>query len=399
MACAYVNSSSVYTGAMGDIVLNSITSGNMIFCIITGAQGTAAVITKAGSTATMGSWLQIAQYQPTTEVEINIFAAPCTGSGNLTVTVSGTLDDPEFVLLEASGCATSSYQDGSAVGAMVGSSAQITFDTGDIATDTADELHIGVWACERSDETLTPAGSPSWTLRQNQDTHWMQVFTRVVSATGNWSFDGAITSATYFAVAMVAIRGVTGIPLEIYDPNWASCGGSYVVTNYEVYNNQYRNESDWQFAGARYSTSAVDNSQIIVKAHAKAKFAAVRMSATGTGYGIALYDISGDHFQYTIFTKNGAYLNLRAGSWLTANDHTLRIAASGTSTVTLSSWVDGVQQTDVIDADATIAAGNPGFYNDEVQSGIQANSYFADWTDGARGGPSTTPKGLRWVIF
>ena len=89
------------------------------------------------------------------------------------------------------------------------------------------------------------------------------------------------------------------------------------------------------------------------------------------GGGAELGSITGGNDTSVAMAKDQAYMGLYLGTWAIARDHTVKVAASGTSTVTLTVYVDTVQMTSLEDgtnqdSSSPLGVGHPGFYNANV---------------------------------
>ncbi len=135
---------------------------------------------------------------------------------------------------------------------------------------------------------------------------------------------------------------------------------------------------------AFYSPSTVDSSQITHKAStptAAAVKACVRMPANNSGYCVGLSTISGANYTTVDVTKNGVYLSgWGSVTYATASDHTVKITASGTTTVTISVWIDGGEMASTLsDSTTPLGAGNSGFQ--VVNNNGSARIMLDDYTD------------------
>ena len=180
--------------------------------------------------------------------------------------------------------------------------------------------------------------------------------------------------------------------LATHDANWGDCGSTYVVANCEIIGNAARGTNAWVTFGGRYTTSSADSSQILESANADPNafvFVCVRASASSLGYYLRFGGPSGGNWTTVNFWKEGTgYIAVGSsgGPWSQATAHTLRLTASGTSTVRLTAYVDDVDCGYYDDASSPLGSGNPGFAG--YANGNHANATFDDWTDGTSGGAS-----------
>ena len=188
--------------------------------------------------------------------------------------------------------------------------------------------------------------------------------------------------------------GADDTALETHDSNWTSINATYPVSNLEIISNTVRHEAIWQLSGAYYNGSSVDSSQIVFKAGtngSQSRNVSVRAGSDQRGYSASLTTISSGNYTYFNISKNGAWLATleTSGAWSVTADHTVKITASGSSTVTIEGFVDGSSEGTTSDSSSPIGAGHPGFWTGEL--GTIAEGVYDDWTDGAAGGASSTP--------
>lgn len=146
--------------------------------------------------------------------------------------------------------------------------------------------------------------------------------------------------------------------------SWASAQS--LLTNLTIASNLVTTTSDWNAGGGRYSSITNDVSQAVMKGNSPAGLGrgevCVRMSSSENGYCLRLTDKVGSNYTTAAVSKNGVWLcDVGALSYADTVDHTVKITASGTSTVAITGVVDG---TTVIgscsDTSSTITSGNPG---------------------------------------
>ena len=185
--------------------------------------------------------------------------------------------------------------------------------------------------------------------------------------------------------------GADDTALETHDSNWTSINATYPVSNLEIISNTVRHEATWQLSGAYYNGSSVDSSQIVFKAGTNgspARNVSVRAGSNQRGYSASLGTISSGNYTFFNISKNGAWLATleTSGAWSVTADHTVKITASGSSTVTIEGFVDGSSEGTTSDSSSPIGAGHPGFWTGEL--GTIAEGVYDDWTDGDTGGAS-----------
>ena len=177
-----------------------------------------------------------------------------------------------------------------------------------------------------------------------------------------------------------------GTALETHNPEWTSVGGLYVVTNLEINSNIAEHEAAWQTSGCYYDASSEDDSEIVDKARdAGAKHVACRMDASELGYDCSIGFESGGNWVDCYIGRSGGYLDtleLGGGIWSQASDHTIRVTASGTTTVTIEGFVDDVSQGTIEDSSGSRleGPGHPGFWT--AEAGDVTDTRWDDWTDG-----------------
>jgi hypothetical protein len=180
-----------------------------------------------------------------------------------------------------------------------------------------------------------------------------------------------------------SFTGSDDTDLEVHDSNWTGVDATWVVTGLEIVSNAIQLDFGWANCAAYYDASSSDESQIVFKAagdSATGRAVAVRMGAGTRGYSAILLAVSGGNYTECYVRKNGNWMAAPfTGSWSTSSDHTIKIKASGTTTVTLEVWVDGVSLGTKTDSSSPIASGHPGFY--VAGTGTISHSVMDDWTD------------------
>ena len=136
------------------------------------------------------------------------------------------------------------------------------------------------------------------------------------------------------------------------------------------------------------STSQVDSSQITHKSTILEAVGAagpcVRMPVNSSGYSAVFSSPTGGNWTQVVLAKNEVYLTAYSGlSYSTSSDHTIKISASGTSTVTLEVFIDGSSIGTKQDASSPLDTGYSGFR--VMNNSGTAKIMVDDWTDGAAG--------------
>jgi hypothetical protein len=118
---------------------------------------------------------------------------------------------------------------------------------------------------------------------------------------------------------------------------------------------------------------------------------AVRVSSGIAGYAIAL-SATGDNWTTLNLYKNNTWQqHNNAISYAKANNHTLRIVASGTSSpVTITCYVDGNLELTWQDSSSPYTSGNPGIYI--LGNGGNNYAFGDDWTDNAAAATTGLPR-------
>ena len=177
----------------------------------------------------------------------------------------------------------------------------------------------------------------------------------------------------------------SGTGLEAHDANWGSASATYDVASCEIQSDAAQAEGTWNPFGARYTTSSEDFSQIVFVGNGDftARHVIVRANGTVAGYGLYFSGTSGNNFTSVKWSKDFAWLaNGVDGEWDFDTDHTLRIIASGTSTVTCTGYVDDLE-TPVDtndDSSSPYEPGSPGFIAGNEPSD-PSRTAFDNWTD------------------
>ena len=178
-----------------------------------------------------------------------------------------------------------------------------------------------------------------------------------------------------------------GTALATHNANWVDTGGSNGNVAYcQIQSNTLQATSGFAGCIAMYNTSVSDASSLIVPANSDSSTSKQPCVRAGngagsdrTGYCAQLETISGSNWTDVHGAKNGGFFDDKTVSVLVASDHTLKITASGTSTVTITYYVDGVNVGTSSDSSSPLAASHPGF---KVQdNGTASFTNTGTWTD------------------
>ncbi|MGD0293351.1 MAG: chitobiase/beta-hexosaminidase C-terminal domain-containing protein [Terracidiphilus sp.] len=185
--------------------------------------------------------------------------------------------------------------------------------------------------------------------------------------------------------------GASGTLLPTYNSRWTLAGGTNSI--YTTGNNSA------QVSGSAstvyyYNGSVSDAAQITLAPSSTTigytKLACVRVSAGIPGYCVGFSAVSSGNYTACYVMKNFKYLGAGSCGTVSATaTHSLGLVASGTSTVTLSIYVDGVSKGTVTDSSSpnTVAGSGFGLQGD----GTPADSTVNEWQDYSGGLPAATP--------
>lgn len=203
MAIAHVQSTSDYPATA--ITLNSVTAGNCLILFISSTgEDTPSDETVADDNG--NDWNSL-----TTLYEGNshcwVWYAMNCNAGNTEVTVTDPYADCGLSLHEYSGIATSSAFDDEAGDINSGST---SFSSGNISTDTNDELLFGAWYSEVSD--YAPVSEGTWTERTDEGGHVHLTADKIVSSTGSYAYEGTQTSNVHSGYYIAGFRAAAAAP-------------------------------------------------------------------------------------------------------------------------------------------------------------------------------------------
>jgi hypothetical protein len=176
--------------------------------------------------------------------------------------------------------------------------------------------------------------------------------------------------------------GSAGTALPAYNSHWVLVAGTNSISTTGSNSAQI---SATAFAVYYYTASTSDTSQITAAPSSTTynyeKLACVRVSAGIAGYCVGFSAVSSGNYTACYVMKNFKYLgNGSCGTISATASHTLGLVASGTSPVSLTVYVDGVQKGTVSDSSATpetVAGSGFGLEGD----GTPADSTVNEWQD------------------
>jgi hypothetical protein len=154
-----------------------------------------------------------------------------------------------------------------------------------------------------------------------------------------------------------------------------------------IESNEVRTVGAFAVCAAMYSISSSDASQIIIEPYSDAVVgkrvcvrAGVAAGADKTGYCAVFGSAAAGNWTTVDIIKDGAFVTslfpLVADQ---TTSHTLKITASGTSTVTITGIVDGSTIGTVDDSSTPDGTGKPGFLM--IGNGDAAVTGMGTWTD------------------
>jgi hypothetical protein len=222
-------------------------------------------------------------------------------------------------------------------------------------------------------------------------------------ATAPGYLQSAVGSATYFisppffgcpagsGSCVDNFTGTSGTLLPTYNSKWVLAAGTNAI--YTTGSNSAQ-ISGTTSAAYYYSGSLSDTAQITVAPSSTTinyeKLACVRVSSGIAGYCVGFSAVSSGNYATCYVMKNFKYLGGGGCGTISATaTHTLGLVASGTSTVSLSVYVDGVLKGTVTDSSSpnTIAGSGFGLLGD----GTAADSTVNEWQDYSGGFPAAAP--------
>ncbi len=185
--------------------------------------------------------------------------------------------------------------------------------------------------------------------------------------------------------------GSAGTALPTYNSRWVLAAGTNSISTTGSNSAQVSGTAS---AVYYYSASSSDISQITLAPSSTTigyeKLACVRVSSGNGGYCLGLSAVSSGNYTACYVMKNFRYLGYGNCSAMAATaNHTLALVASGTSTVTLTIYVDGVSKGTVTDSSSpyTVAGSGFGLQGD----GTPSDSAVNEWQDYSGGFPAATP--------
>lgn len=174
--------------------------------------------------------------------------------------------------------------------------------------------------------------------------------------------------------------GGTIAPLSTYNSSWVKVQGT--ADAYTTGDNSIA-ISGSNYAYYSFTPSSADVSQITVAPSTTQSFyarqACVRLTSNGA-YCVGFGSVSNGVYAGCYLAKGGQFIgNAGCGSLSATTSHSLALIATGTNSVALSVYVDGVQTGTVTDSAAPYTTGRPGLAL--LGDGNAANSQILNWQD------------------
>lgn len=185
-----------------------------------------------------------------------------------------------------------------------------------------------------------------------------------------------------------AFTGADDTLLDVYNSNWINMPhATGDVDECIIKSNTIRANAAFGECYAMYNPSSSDSSQLVMKPFADAnvgKGPCVRAGA-GAGSNKSGYcanfigsPAAGNWIRMGI-NKDGSYLDEYSVAISSSSDHTVKIKASGSGTVTLHVYIDAVDLGAKTDSVSPLGAGKPGFHT--TGNGDATVTGIDDWTD------------------
>jgi hypothetical protein len=186
--------------------------------------------------------------------------------------------------------------------------------------------------------------------------------------------------------------GASGTDLATYNPSWSKVSGTGAA--YTTGTNA-TSVGVGLYASYYYLPSQSETSQITVdpstSTDAYSRDACVRMSKGIAGYCVGFSGSSQGFYQSCVLEKAGQYIgNGNCGPVDSSTSHTLAVVASGTSTVTLTVYLDGVYTGSVNDSDQPYTIAGAGF---ALQGGASDANSWHDYLGTKSTVANTSPNG------
>jgi hypothetical protein len=198
---------------------------------------------------------------------------------------------------------------------------------------------------------------------------------------------GMIQGVVGGAVPVVAsgysdsFTGTNNTALATHDANWTIASGT--LSNLIIYGNGLTSKG-WVNTWAYYNASSADISQVTFLANDSldAPQVCVRMGASQNGYCVYFDSASGGNYTRMVVEKNGGSAQYYTGlSYAQNANHTIKITASGTSTVTIHVFVDTADLGALTDSSSPLGAGHPGVALYSGSYDLSTTPQIDDWQD------------------
>lgn len=176
--------------------------------------------------------------------------------------------------------------------------------------------------------------------------------------------------------------GTSGTLLATHDPRWSGSNVGYCSLSGS---STVQTTTSYATCSAIYRGSTSDVSQIVANGFTGGntptnKCVVLRSdSGNSTSYRVCLGTASGGNWTRCIFYKNATQLAYASISSSQSTDHVLKAVASGTSSVTLTAYIDGTLSGTATDSSSALTSGYPGFF--VTGNGTTANNQMSAWQD------------------
>lgn len=196
----------------------------------------------------------------------------------------------------------------------------------------------------------------------------------------------SVTFSTISSGNYDTFTGADDTLLTAHNSSWVTLPGTFFIASHlKISDNAITTTGGYFGGGAFYNSSSSDISQIVFKGQSTVensmKRVTVRAGSDTLGYAGDIYGASSGNWTASAIYKNGTQIgsDCTGLSIPISSDHTARIVASGTSTVTVTLYIDDVQVCQRSDTSSAIASGHPGFY--VYGSGTISNNAVDSWQD------------------
>lgn len=213
------------------------------------------------------------------------------------------------------------------------------------------------------------------------------LFSQLISGTGHRAVFTPVVSCSSGACSDSFV-GTASTLLATHDTNWETLSSALPVSALMLTGTGSvkccSDGNSSHLGGAVYTPSTSDTSKVSNTTSPPgggALLGTCVRCGSGNGAGYHAVVIAGTGTNGTAIIKKEGSADLATvsnGTW-TSGPHTIAIVASGTSTVSLSLYVDGTVVLTATDTTSTYSGGHPGIYI--VGGGTDAQNQIGPWTD------------------